>query len=190
MQEKETKKRDSEATKSAILAAAKRAFTAKGFDSAGVREIAADAGVNVALINRYFGSKEGLFQEAVVPEIHLDELLEGDRATFGQRAAEYFCFKTHEGDDLDATLACLRSIGNAAVTKKINDAVEHRLVEKLARWIGGKNAKQRAALVFAQLTGFDMARRVNGISALRAENAQLAFPYLAATIQRYVDDDL
>ena len=186
---KETRKRDVDATKSVILAAAKRAFTAKGFDAAGVRDIAADAGVNIALINRYFGSKEGLFMEAVVPEIHFDDLIHGDRSTFGQRAAEYFCNKTHVGDDLDAILACLRSINSETVTATVFEATEHRVVERLARWIGGRNARQRAALIVAQLVGFDMMRRVNGLSALEAECAQLALPYLAATIQRYVDDD-
>ncbi|WP_421856883.1 TetR family transcriptional regulator [Oricola sp.] len=189
MSERVPRKRNASATKSAILASAKRAFTAKGFEAAGVREIAADVGVSVALINRYFGSKEGLFIEAVVPEIHFDDLIEGDRSTFGQRAAEYYCNKAHEGLELDVTLACLRSINSPTVTRAIDEATEQHVVEKLARWLGGRNARQRAALIVAHLIGFDMMKRINSVSALQAENAQLAFPYLAATIQSYVDDD-
>lgn len=41
------------------------AFTASGYDGVGVREIAAGAGVTAMLVNRYFGSKEQLFAEAV-----------------------------------------------------------------------------------------------------------------------------
>ena len=46
----------------ALLTAARRRFARNGYGSTTVREIARDAGVNVALINRYFESKEGLFE--------------------------------------------------------------------------------------------------------------------------------
>jgi AcrR family transcriptional regulator len=47
-------------TREKILSAAKSLFEDNGFDSTSVREIAAAAGVNVALINYHFGSKEAL----------------------------------------------------------------------------------------------------------------------------------
>ncbi len=45
-----------------LLDAARRRFAADGYTATTSRDIAADAGVNVALINRYFASKEGLFE--------------------------------------------------------------------------------------------------------------------------------
>jgi len=54
--------RDARATRALLLAAALRRFTLDGYDTTTVRQIAEDAGVNVALISRYFGSKEGLFE--------------------------------------------------------------------------------------------------------------------------------
>jgi len=48
------------ATRDKILAAARELFQEKGFDMTSVREIASKAGVNVALINYHFGSKEKL----------------------------------------------------------------------------------------------------------------------------------
>ena len=47
-------------TSDKILSAARELFEEKGFDLTSVREIAARAGVNVALINYHFGSKENL----------------------------------------------------------------------------------------------------------------------------------
>lgn len=47
-------------TREKILLAAKELFEEKGFDVTSVREIASKAGVNVALINYHFGSKENL----------------------------------------------------------------------------------------------------------------------------------
>jgi len=53
---------DGERTRRKILAEAEREFAEKGFDLASVREISRRAGVNVALANRYFGSKEELYR--------------------------------------------------------------------------------------------------------------------------------
>jgi AcrR family transcriptional regulator len=59
--------RDAEATRAALLRVARRRFTVLGYERTTTRDIAADAGVNVSLISRYFGSKDGLFA-AVVEE--------------------------------------------------------------------------------------------------------------------------
>ena len=53
--------RDADRTRLALLEAAQRLFSTRGYAATPVRDIAEEAGVNVALINRYFGSKEGLF---------------------------------------------------------------------------------------------------------------------------------
>ena len=68
------------ATRAAILDAAKKLFAAKGFDATTVRGICAEAGVNIALVSRYFGSKSELYAEVcrslldglAAPLSHLD----------------------------------------------------------------------------------------------------------------------
>ncbi|KNC19865.1 hypothetical protein AC792_04115 [Arthrobacter sp. RIT-PI-e] len=45
-----------------MVRAARRRFATDGYRATTVRRIASDVGVNVALIGRYFGSKEGLFE--------------------------------------------------------------------------------------------------------------------------------
>lgn len=49
-----------------IKEAARRVFVAKGFDGCSSREIAREAGLNVALVNYYFKSKSHLFELVVV----------------------------------------------------------------------------------------------------------------------------
>jgi len=62
---REPRRRDAARTRQLLLDAARRRFIADGYSATTVREIAEDAGVNVALISRYFESKEGLFQSCL-----------------------------------------------------------------------------------------------------------------------------
>ena len=82
---------DAAATRAAIFEAATRRFAYQGYEHAGVREIAADAGVDAAMVNRYFGSKEGLFAEVVEHAFDYRYLTDGDRATLAERLARKWC---------------------------------------------------------------------------------------------------
>src|SRR6266853_2965158 len=81
------RRRNAAATRSAIVEAATRRFAYQGYEHAGLREIAADAGVDAAMVNRYFGSKEGLFTEVVERAFDIRYLVDGDRATLAERLA-------------------------------------------------------------------------------------------------------
>jgi AcrR family transcriptional regulator len=61
-------------TRQAILDAARRRFAEDGFDGATIRSIAADAGVDAALVSRYFGGKDGLLAEAAQLHVELPDL--------------------------------------------------------------------------------------------------------------------
>ncbi|MEU5675308.1 TetR family transcriptional regulator [Micromonospora sp. NPDC047762] len=56
------RRRDAAETRQLLLDAARQRFARDGYAATTVRDIADDAGVNVALISRYFTSKEGLFE--------------------------------------------------------------------------------------------------------------------------------
>jgi AcrR family transcriptional regulator len=73
----------SEATRAKIVLAARDAFRTDGFDKASTRAIAAAAGVNSSLIFRYFGSKSGLYEVAVIAP------LQGFIDDYVQRWSEY-----------------------------------------------------------------------------------------------------
>ena len=59
---KRRERSDGRETREAILEAAEVEFAEKGFGLGSMRAICANAGVNSALANRYFGSKEGLYR--------------------------------------------------------------------------------------------------------------------------------
>ncbi|MBO1756953.1 TetR/AcrR family transcriptional regulator [Allobranchiibius sp. CTAmp26] len=67
--------RNAEATRAALLEAATKRFTLLGYERTTTRDIARDAGANISLLARYFGSKEGLFAEVLRESAHaLDKL--------------------------------------------------------------------------------------------------------------------
>jgi AcrR family transcriptional regulator len=63
------RRRDAAKTRQLLLDAASRRFTQDGYAATTVRDIADDAGVNVALISRYFTSKEGLFEACLTTAV-------------------------------------------------------------------------------------------------------------------------
>lgn len=63
------RRRDAAKTRQLLLDAARRRFAGDGYNATTVRDIADDAGVNVALISRYFSSKEGLFEACLTAAV-------------------------------------------------------------------------------------------------------------------------
>ena len=59
---------DAEASRRALLDAARALFDERGYDRATTREIGQSAGVDPALIARYFGGKEGLYIATIAEE--------------------------------------------------------------------------------------------------------------------------
>ena len=56
-------------------------FSKFGFDNTPIRELCHEAGVNIAMINYYFGSKEKLFEDIIVYKSHyMKEILQGVQA--------------------------------------------------------------------------------------------------------------
>jgi AcrR family transcriptional regulator len=63
------RRRGDHSTRQAILDAAIAVFAENGYERATLRAITARAGVDVALVKHFFGSKEGLFDEAVLRHV-------------------------------------------------------------------------------------------------------------------------
>ncbi len=175
----------SAATRAALLAAARAQFSASGYDAVGVREVAGAAGVNAALVNRYFGSKLGLFRAAVAESFTVGNLLVGERATLGERLARYLVGRRRGG--FDPTLVVLRSAASPEAGPVLRAALDAQVVQPLAVWLGGADAHERAGLVVAALFGIAAARDVLGVGALAADRADALAPPLAPFLQRLID---
>ncbi|MDT5075182.1 MAG: hypothetical protein QOH82_4502 [Mycobacterium sp.] len=74
----EPRPRNAAQTRADILSAARRRFATEGFQRTTLRAVAADVGVDQALVSRYFGSKQDLFATATEFKIDLPDLSEAD----------------------------------------------------------------------------------------------------------------
>lgn len=156
------RRRDAAATREAILEAATRRFAAEGYERAGVREIAADAGVTAALVNRYFGSKEGLFAEAIRHALDMGQLLQAPRGDLAEHLARVMVYGQEDACDRGYTplLLLLHSTTVPGAIKLFRRDLDRTELPLLAERIGGDDAAVRAVMVMAQLTGFEIMYRV------------------------------
>jgi AcrR family transcriptional regulator len=155
------RKRSAPATRQAILEAARLCFATEGYDQVGVREIAARAGVDPALINRYFGSKEGLFSEVIGGKFDLRHIAGDDLGTLGETMLRSILKKKSAGGH-DPLRALLHSFSSDVARDKLRVAIIQGFVEPLASRLPGPHARDRAELIGSTLLGLLVYRAVAG----------------------------
>ena len=184
------RKKDSSATRNAILEAARVAFTNSGYEAIGLREIAGGAGVSAALVNRYFGGKEALFEAAVPSQFSIVELLEGPREELGDRIVGHLAEKTKDAGSFDPTVAMLRSASSAEAREMLQRGLDEKIVGPLAAWLGGVDAGARAGMIVALLAGYSVLVDVLALDSLQGASLTTARRTLAALIQQIVNDQI
>jgi AcrR family transcriptional regulator len=120
--------RDAAATRRALIRAARRCFATDGYRATTVRQIAADAGVNVALIHRYFVSKEGLFEACMMRTSDELDTQTPTRASDVEGVIERLIahvVNSPDGDDPLQLLLLLRSSGDENADRIRRTTLEH-----------------------------------------------------------------
>ena len=141
--------RNAEATRAAILNAARERFAREGYDDVGMRDIAGDVGVDAALVSRYFGSKEELFESVLDSCENGGDLMSGDRADFGRRVAREVIFQAKSETKLKGLLILLRSISSTRAMEIVQRSANARFYGPFAAWVGGSDAAINARLAAA-----------------------------------------
>jgi AcrR family transcriptional regulator len=172
------RRRDAAATRTAILHAAREAFTRLGYDGVGVREIAREAGVDTRLITRYFGSKEGLFTEVVDLAYEKSMMMTPEHNAAAARALLTGASK-HEEDGL---LLTLRSAANPRAAAIMRASIERNYQVRLADALPGTDTTGRAALLIAICAGVLLNRTLLGHTALNEPDAERLIPLLQAAL--------
>jgi AcrR family transcriptional regulator len=157
-----TRRKDADATKRDLLDAARDLFTAKGFDRTTVRDIAARAGVNQALLFRYFGSKEELLGR-VLSEPGAQILADAPPERLLAELLRRMLDSDEQGRD---SLLMLALTGPGAAAETLRREVTVPYAEALAGLTGEPDAALRAELALAWVLGLTLTRRMDHASAV------------------------
>jgi AcrR family transcriptional regulator len=142
-------RRSGEATREEIRAAAARLFRERGFARTSVRDIAAQAVTNPALVIRHFGTKELLFLDTMQFTIDDEPLLDVPLERFGERFIEVLL----SDDDIRGVyLALVRGSNEAQIKVRLQAIHERSFVGPVRARLSGPDADVRARIA-ASLVG-------------------------------------
>jgi AcrR family transcriptional regulator len=178
-------------TRDAILAAARERFARDGYDRTTIRGVAADAGVDPALVMHFFPTKERLFAAGIdLPEDverAIDQALHGDPGQVGERLMRMFVDVWEHPASGPRMIGLLRSAASYdTAAARLRDVFDERIVRRFA---GVSQDPLRGDLVSSQLVGVAMLRYVLRIEPLASADRETVIAAVAPTLQRYFTGD-
>ncbi|MEE2853223.1 MAG: TetR family transcriptional regulator [Actinomycetota bacterium] len=177
-----------------IIDAARERFMRDGYERATVRAIAADAGVDVAMVYYFFGNKEGLFTASTLtgpehPLHQLATLLDEGTQRIGERLARRFLEHWEEGAVFEPFLTLWRSAAMHPEARKVlHDSLAGPIATRVAEEFGVADAELRVELVASHLAGLAFARYQLKIKPLASTTVEDLVGWLGPTLQRYLTD--
>ena len=178
-------------TRDAIAEAARSQFAGLGYDRATIRAIAAEAGVDPALVVHFFGSKRDLFAAAMAPPFDpaevMPRVLTGPRSQLGRRLAEFAVGQLEQPEAQRVITGVVRAAASEPqAAAMVRDLVAERVVSAIAERVPGPDARLRANLVASQVIGLVMARYVIRVEPLASLPREELVRAIAPTLQRYL----
>jgi AcrR family transcriptional regulator len=184
----ETLARRSDATRAAILDAARRHFAQDGFRKATIRAIAADAEIDPSMVMRYYGSKEGLLEAALDIDLELPDLGGVAVESLGTVLIHRFLELWDGRPGNEILLTMLRSsMTDDALVAQIRQRIFAQQVMPMVLRVGDPaDAPRRAGLIATQLLGLAVCRYVLILPPVVALTREEIVRDLGPTLQRYL----
>ena len=178
-------------TRAEITAAAARRFAAAGYDATSLRQVAADASVDPALVRRFFGDKEQLFAAVasalIDPERAVAAVAGGPPEAAGERLLRYFLSLLGDVSRPGPLLGVIRS---AVTSEHAAGLLRRLLAEQVLREIAVSFPSGRpefgAALAASQLVGLAVARYAVRLPPLTAADTEELVSAIAPVLQYYL----
>lgn len=177
-----------------IIQAAREHFTRDGYERATVRAIAADAGVDVAIIYYFFRNKEGLFTAAALtgpehPLHQLATLLDEGTEQIGPRLVRRFIERWDAGAVYEPLVALWRSAPiHPQARNMLHDSLAGPVATRVAAELGVADAELRVELVASHLAGLAFARYQLKIEPVASADIEDLVAWIGPTVQRYLSD--
>jgi len=180
--------RRSDATRAAILAAAREQFAAHGYQAATIRAIAAAAQIDPALVMRYYGNKEGLFAAAAEFDLRLPDLGALPRRHVGAALVSHFLDRWEDDETL---MALLRAAVTTETARERMQAIFATQVAPQVIALSGlprADAVTRAGLISSQILGLALCRYVLELPPLVKLPRSELVRRVGAVVQGYLFD--
>ncbi|MBM0231008.1 TetR family transcriptional regulator [Micromonospora sp. STR1_7] len=180
-----TQPRRSDATRAAILRAARERFAADGYERATIRAIAADARIDPSMVMRYYGSKEGLFAAAAEFDLRLPDLTVVPSERLGETLVRHFLARW-EGDE--TLVALLRAAStNPGAAERMRGIFTDQLASAVATSGTGETVTaRRAGLVASQILGLAFTRYIVRLPPMVDVEPEELVSWIGPTLQRYL----
>jgi AcrR family transcriptional regulator len=180
-------------TRGQIITAARQAFAAKGFAGASMRGIAAEAGVDAALIHHYFENKEQLFLATVALPLEMPQKLEevaaGGLDGIGERLVRTL-LGVWDSDLQPSLIAGIRTtLTDPALTRSVGEFLALEIIGRVLRRddLPPEEANRRAGLAASQVLGLVIGRYVLQLPLLVSRRSEDLVVEVGPTVQRYLD---
>lgn len=183
-QPEKPKQRDAARTKARILAGAQEAFARSGYSHAGIREIAALAGVSSPMLLRYFGSKAGLFEAALIDAMDVEDLFGTERSRFGRHLIGLF---VNADLDIKPPAIIALSTEDPQAREIATRVAEIHVVRPLAKWLGPPDAHARSLEIVTLAMGFVLCSRHLPLVDAKTGAGKKVAAWFARSIQEIVD---
>ena len=178
-----------------IVDAARDRFMRDGYERATVRAIAADAGVDVAMVYYFFDNKEGLFSASTLtgpehPLHQLAALLDEGPDDVGPRLVRRFLEHWDNGGAFEPFMAVWRSAAIQPQARQVlHDALAGPVAKRVAAEFGVTDAELRVELVASHLAGLAFARYQLKLEPIASTAIEDMVAWMGPTLQRYLTGD-
>ena len=181
-------------TRAAILAAAREQFASAGFSGTTIRAVAADAGVDAALVHHYFGSKDDLFVAAlelpVDPRVALAPAIAEGPDGAGERMLRVFFSVWDDPANRLPLLGLVRHLLDPSGHQLMRDGFLEVVLGPVGVALGIEEPERRMPLVASQIIGLVIVRYLLEVEPLASMPADEVAAIYAPTIQRYLTGSL
>jgi AcrR family transcriptional regulator len=162
-----------------------------GYERATIRGIAAAAGIDPAMVIRYYSSKEGLFAAAATVDLSLPDLTRVDRQEMGSVLVRHF-LGLWESELADTTLALVLRSATAddMAAERVRQIFAEQVAGPITAALGTPDAEHRAGLIGAQLLGVVLCRYLLRLEPIASAKTENLIADLSPTVQRYLTGPL
>ena len=179
----------SDRTRAQILAAAQALFAEHGYQNTTIRDVAARASIDPAMVIRYFQNKDELFARAAAIDLSLPALKASDAGTVGDTLIRHF-LDVWEGSGKGMAIMLRSATSNEFAAEKMREVFAKQVGPVIASVGSKSSAARRAGLVSSQLLGLALCRYVLKFPPVVALSREDIIAHVGPVLQRYAVDEV